>query len=341
MTVGGEVFNDLDGSGTFKAGDPGLSGWTVNLSSGNQIIQTTQTDSSGDYSFGNVGPGSDTIAEVLESGYVQTDPATGVLSLSASSGVNVSGEDIGATLFVPTLTLTLDRSMVSDAAWANAATATVSRNAGLDTDLVVTLASDDTSAATVPMTVTIPAGQASATFAVAAVDDGLVNGNQTPTLTASAAGFVSGTAELTVDETDVPTLQVALDPTTVMEGDSVTGTVQRNWITDAPLAVTFSASTDGRMTLPVVVIPADQSSATFSVLAIHVTAPEKDETFTLTAAAGGIRQRLGRPDDRRRDRPADAHAHHRRHPGAQGRGGRHVHGVPGRRGRYPADRLPD
>ena len=288
VTVGGEVFNDLDGSGTFKAGDPGLSGWTVNLSSGNQIIQTTQTDSSGDYSFGNVGPGSDTIAEVLESGYVQTDPATGVLSLSASSGVNVSGEDIGATLFVPTLTLTLDRSTVSDAAGANAATATVSRNAGLDTDLVVTLASDDTSAATVPMTVTIPAGQASATFAVAAVDDGLVDGNQTPTLTASAAGFVSGTAELTVDETDVPTLQVALDPTTVMEGNSVTGTVQRNWITDAPLAVTFSASTDGRMTLPVVVIPADQSSATFSVLAIHDSAPEKDETFTLTAAAGGF-----------------------------------------------------
>ena len=91
-----------------------------------------------------------------------------------------------------------------------------------------------------------------------------------------------------MDETDVPTLQVVLDTTTVMEGDSVTGTVQRNWITDAPLAVTFSASTDGRMTLPVVVIPAGQSSATFSVQAIHDSAPEKDETFTLTAAAGGF-----------------------------------------------------
>jgi hypothetical protein len=288
VTIGGEVFNDVSDSGTFNPSDPGLEGWTVNLLSGSQVAQTVTTASDGTYVFNAVGPGAYTIAEVLQSGYIQTVPASGALSLSTSSGIIVSGENIGVTQIVPTLTLTLDRGAVAEAAGANTATATVTRNTGLDTDLVVTLASDETAAATAPATVTIPAGQASATFPIAAVDDGLINGPQTPTITASASGFVSGTARLTVDESDVPTLQVVLDTSTVEESGSVTGHVTRNWITAAPLAVTFSASADGRMTLPVVVIAANQASVDFTVEAIHDSAPEKDETFTLTAAAGGF-----------------------------------------------------
>ena len=86
----------------------------------------------------------------------------------------------------------------------------------------------------------------------------------------------------------MPTLTLVLDTATVEEGGSVTGHVERNWITTAPLAVTFSASTDGRMTLPAVVINANQSAATFTIDTIDTSEPEKDETFTLTAASGGF-----------------------------------------------------
>ena len=413
-SVSGTLFEDSNQDGSLDGGETGLSGWTVNLSNGsNQVVASATTDSQGNYSFNSLPAGNYTIQEVLQTGYIATVPGSGGITLTPTSGAQISGENVGvfkavslsvtglatspsslqsgssvvvnwsdtntgtlaavgsftdlvtitnsttgqvlatasvpydattlgnlaagasapmqynfripdstpgvgqilfvvttdvnnqvstpqgdpartamvsesSTLTTPTLTLTLDRSAVSDAAAADAATATVTRNGGLDTDLVVTLASNDLSAATVPLTVTIPAGQASSTFPVDAVDDGLVDGDQTPTLTASAAGFVPGSAVLTVTETDVPTLTLVLDTTTVEEGGSVTGSVERNWITAAPLAVTFSASTAGRMTLPVVIIPANQSSSTFTVGTVYNSAPQKDQTFTLTAASGGF-----------------------------------------------------
>ena len=51
-SISGDVFDDLDGDGTLQGGDPGLSGWTVNLLNGsNQVIATTSTHPSGSYSF--------------------------------------------------------------------------------------------------------------------------------------------------------------------------------------------------------------------------------------------------------------------------------------------------
>ncbi len=51
--------------------------------------------------------------------------------------------------------------------------------------IVVNLQSSDTSEATVPASVVIPAGQAIANFLISAVDDTLLDGTQTVTITAS------------------------------------------------------------------------------------------------------------------------------------------------------------
>ncbi len=113
--------------------------------------------------------------------------------------VSVTGTEIENA----TLTVSLNKSSVSEAAGAGAATGTVTRNnADLSSALVVTLASNDTTEATVPATVTIPAGQMTAAFAIAAIDDAIVDGTQLVTFTASAAGFVSGTTTFSV--TDAP-----------------------------------------------------------------------------------------------------------------------------------------
>ena len=57
------------------------------------------------------------------------------------------------------------------------ATATVTRNnTDIGQELVVNVASNDTTEASVPATVTIPANQASTTFTVSAVDDTLLDG---------------------------------------------------------------------------------------------------------------------------------------------------------------------
>ncbi|HPM82875.1 MAG TPA: dockerin type I domain-containing protein, partial [Candidatus Anammoximicrobium sp.] len=82
------------------------------------------------------------------------------------------------------------------------------------------LSSSDTTEATVPATATIPAGQSSVTVNLAAVDDTLVDGTQTVTITASATGFSSGSDTLQVTDNDLanhaPT-DVALAPNSVSE----------------------------------------------------------------------------------------------------------------------------
>ena len=105
------------------------------------------------------------------------------------------------------LTLTVSRSTgsVYETAGVSAATGTVTRNDDdLSSALVVTLSSSDTSEATVPVTVTILAGQSSAAFAISAVDDVVVDGTQVVTFTASATSYVSGTSNLNVTDNELP-----------------------------------------------------------------------------------------------------------------------------------------
>ena len=106
------------------------------------------------------------------------------------------------------LTVSIADDSVSETDGAAATTATVSRVGDTTGDLVVTLTSDNTAEATVPATVTILDGQASATFDIAAVDDSLADGDQTVTITAAASGFPDGsdTLDVTDDEADLVTV---------------------------------------------------------------------------------------------------------------------------------------
>ncbi len=102
-----------------------------------------------------------------------------------------------------TLSLGATPTTFSEAAGAGAATGTVTRSGDTTSPLAVALASGDPSEATVPASVTILAGQASATFAIDAMDDAVVDGSQTVTLTASASGLADATTTVTVTDDDV------------------------------------------------------------------------------------------------------------------------------------------
>ena len=92
ITISGEVYNDLNGNGKLDPGDPGLSGWTVNLLLGGSVFETTTTDSSGDYSFSDLGPGTYTVREVVPAGWLQTaPPAPGTFTVTATSGTDAPG----------------------------------------------------------------------------------------------------------------------------------------------------------------------------------------------------------------------------------------------------------
>jgi predicted extracellular nuclease len=113
----------------------------------------------------------------------------------------------GAT---PSLSLSVSPTSFLEAAGNNAAIGTLTRTGSTASALTVTLASSDTSEATVPTTVEIPAGESSITFDIAAVDDAIADGSQTVTFTASASGFTNGTTTVTVtdDETTPGTIRI-------------------------------------------------------------------------------------------------------------------------------------
>jgi hypothetical protein len=108
----------------------------------------------------------------------------------------------------PTLRLSIAHKLVAEGL-SPATTATVTRNTSTNGALVVSLQSSDLSEATVPPTVTIPAGQTSATFNLNTVQDNQPDGNQTVTISASAAGFTGSADTMVVSDIDLPDLVVS------------------------------------------------------------------------------------------------------------------------------------
>jgi|GEM_PF-2015404 len=151
-----------------------------------------------------------------------TDAANGYVIADA-----VRIERIGDLL--ETLTVTVSPSSFLEVAGASAATGTVTRSGPTVGDLLVTLSSSDTGEATVPATVTILDGQASANFAVNAVDDALADGTQSVTITGSAAGFTDGTYSVDVLDDEPPGIVQIIDNSqagfTIVSGTWSTGTV--------------------------------------------------------------------------------------------------------------------
>jgi len=96
-TKNGMKFHDLNGNGV-NDGEPGLSGWTINLSGtdgrGNPVSASTTTDGNGNYSF-SVPPGTYTVNEVLPSGWTQSYPASGSYTVTLASGDMDGGNDFG------------------------------------------------------------------------------------------------------------------------------------------------------------------------------------------------------------------------------------------------------
>ncbi len=121
---------------------------------------------------------------------------------------------------VPQLTITITPDSVSeaDAPSPPAATGVVYRNTlDLGQPLTVQLAGDDSSELQVPLSVEIPVGEMSVEFPIDAVDDIVVDGTQTVTITATADGYVDGSVSVDVLDDDVLSLTAWASPDSVSE----------------------------------------------------------------------------------------------------------------------------
>jgi hypothetical protein len=149
--------------------------------------------------------------------------------------------------------------------------------------LVVTLSSSNTTVATVPQSVTIPAGATSASFAVSTSANAAT---RTATITGTGGG-VTQSAVLTSQGPRPSTL--SLNPSTVAGGSSSAGTVTLTQTAPTGGMVVALSSTDTTvLTVPAsVTVAAGASSASFTV---STTTGSVDRAAHVVATANGVSQ---------------------------------------------------
>jgi len=166
-------------------------------------------------------------------------------------------------------------------------TGTVSVSFAPAGDLTVTLTSSDVTAATVPATVTIPAGQTSATFPITIIDDAAIDGTQVTMVTAQITSWTDATANISVLDNETLSLSLFL-PGTVAEGSTATATVSASGAVSSALAVSLVSDTTSRLTVPATVtIASGTSSVTFNVTAPENAATDGSATVNVAASAAG------------------------------------------------------
>lgn len=189
------------------------------------------------------------------------------------------------------LSVSIADSQVSETAGAAATTVTITRSSGTALPLLVNLFSDRPSEATVPVTATIPAGQVSVTVAVDAVDELIVDGNQTVTITASAIAHQDGAATLEITDND--TAAVTVEDVSGTEGGTLLFTVTLDKQVSVPFEVdvsfvdgTASGGIDFNNSVQTLAFAGGAGETQqFSVVTNEDLAFEGNETFIVTLAA--------------------------------------------------------
>jgi hypothetical protein len=261
--------------------------------------------------------GSATSATILISGLapaggLQVRVASSSLAMSVPTTITISAGQMSASINVQTNIVSVDTTAILSAmangvrakvtlgilgprvqaltlspstiASAGQVTGTVTLNVVAPTGgKVVTLASGNTSLATVPAAVTVPAGQTAASFTVTA---GTVATNTVVSISAATNGSTTS-ANLTVTPPPAALSTVTLNPSSIYGAVTSTGTVTLTSAAPAGGAVvTLASSNTTAATVRVnVTIPAGATSATFTITGRALTTAA---TTTITTTYSGV-----------------------------------------------------
>ncbi len=143
------------------------------------------------------------------------------LPVTMTSNVTVAIDnvkvDFDATAAVVTeLALTSSTVTMRETGAASSILFSITRSGSTAGPLTVNLTSSDTTEITVPASIVIPDGQATATFTVTAVDDGLIDGAKNALVQASASGAVSVSRSVRVSEGTSPAFSLSTVTTTTL-----------------------------------------------------------------------------------------------------------------------------
>ncbi|MFM8724967.1 MAG: hypothetical protein ACKON9_07560, partial [Planctomycetaceae bacterium] len=203
-----------------------------------------------------------------------------------STSLTITDDDVAAV--TPALTLTPASNSLAEDSSADVSV-TIARSSADQSDPLTLALSSSSGRLILPATATIPAGAASVVVNATAVNDQIVNLPGSIALAATAAGFTSGTASLTLLDDESPTLTLTAPAAIAEAGTAVTVTVSRNTENVAQdLAVSLSA-TSARLNLPATItIPAGSASAQFTVTPVNDQIVNLSAGQTLTATAAGF-----------------------------------------------------
>jgi hypothetical protein len=192
----------------------------------------------------------------------------------------------------PQLTLSVSKSVVDENAGLRATILTVRRTGNSPGALTVNLNSSDTSELRLPLTTTIPSGATEVQVDVEAVDDSILDGNITVTLTASAVGFGNGTTQVEVADYEVITGTVNQTAVNENVGSALlTWTLSRSNTDQAsPLVLQLSSSDTTELVVPATAtIPAGSASITIPVVVQDDSILDGTIVVMLSANAAGYR----------------------------------------------------
>jgi len=157
-----------------------------------------------------------------------------------------------------------------------------------NSDTVINLFSSDHSEVNIPETITIPQGENSANFDLTVVDDDIVDGTQTVTITASAAGFTSASAIIKIQDNDHNYFFESLEiPENAIEGDNIlskVGKITLNKNVDKNIVISLSSDDLSEVSVPdSVIILANEQFVTFDITVIDDEIVDGTSTATITA----------------------------------------------------------
>ncbi|MEW6157408.1 MAG: CARDB domain-containing protein [Verrucomicrobiota bacterium] len=187
-----------------------------------------------------------------------------------------------------TLSLVLPVSRIAENAANPIVRGRVIRSGDASGDLTVNFLSSDVTELKVQTTAVIPSGQTSVPFDLIVQADGIVDGPQLINVTASAAGAISDSRQIQVDDSDVPQLRLTLEKASAPEGQTVAANITRDGPLAEALKVAFLSSDLGQLLVPAeVTIPSGQASAIFSVMGADDQLIETAASYRITASSPG------------------------------------------------------
>ena len=208
-------------------------------------------------------------------------------ALAVSSLIDLADDDW------PMITLTLDRTTVSEAAGINAVVARIERDQATVNPLTVWLTNSDTNAAATPENVVVPAGETFVEFPIGVIDDSEADGAQTSIIVAEVR-LADGTVivegdpvSLVVGDDEGPTLAFEFEKGFLLEGETGSAVLRRSGASvDLPLTVNLSSNLEGELAFPAnVQIPAGAALANFSVIGVEDVVVDGGKLVLMTATA--------------------------------------------------------